>query len=305
MTARTVTVVAPGPLATIQDLGRPGLGRLGIGMSGAADVTALRRANWLVGNGPGAAGVEMTFGGLRLRFVDDAVVALTGAPCPASIDGREIAFGRPLQVPAGAELRCRSPKHGVRSYLAFDGGIEVPPVLGSRSTDTLSGLGPARLSAGVILPLGRPTTAPLRPPRSPLGVPAVEDSAVENFAVVSMLTLLPGPRLDWFTAKAVDLLFTSPWSVTPQADRVGVRLAGPPLARIDRHELPSEPMVAGALQVPPDGQPVLFLADHPVTGGYPVIGVVPDADLRHAAQLRPGKTVSFSRAPGEQWHHPW
>ena len=290
MTSRTVTVIAPGPLSTIQDRGRPGLGHLGIGRSGAADPTGLDRANRLVGNKVGAAAIEMTFGGLRLRFDTDAVAALTGAPCEMSIGGRTLPVDVAVPVHAGEELRCRTPKLGVRSYLAVDGGIDVPPVLGSRSTDTLSGLGPEPLAAGMSLPLGRPSTLP--PPGA--GSP--------EFAIVPTLPVMAGPRLDWFSPQTLDLLITSRWSVTPQADRVGIRLAGPPLRRRTQLELPSEPMVAGALQVPPDGQPILFLADHPVTGGYPVIGVVPGAQLCHAAQLRPGNTVGFHLAGGQPPH---
>ena len=280
MTTRSVTVLAPGPLSTLQDLGRPGLGHLGIGRSGAADQRSLRRANQLVGNARDAAGIEMTFGGLRLRFEHDAVVALTGAPCDASAGGRALPFGVAVPISAGTELRVRTPRTGVRSYLAVDGGLHVPPVLGSRSTDTLAGLGPAPLAIGMSLPLGDP-------------VPPPAGMAAPEFTVPHTLALLPGPRQDWFSAEAIDLLYTADWTVTPQADRVGVRLAGPPLTRAVHAELPSEPMVAGALQVPPDGQPILFLADHPVTGGYPVIGVVAGDDLPAAAQLRPGATFRF------------
>lgn len=285
MTGRTVTVVAPGPLATIQDGGRAGLGHLGIGRSGAVDQPSLRRANLLVGNDSLAAGIEMTFGGTRLRFDDDAVVALSGAPCEVQVDGRNIRFDTPVPVTAGQELRCRTPHIGVRSYLAVDGGFDVPPVLGSRSTDTLSGLGPPRLAAGMSLLLGRPSTIRASMPEVP---------AIDSFPGTPMLTVLPGPRADWFTPNALDLLRTTDWTVTPQADRVGIRLAGSPLLRRVERELPPEPMVAGALQVPPDGRPILFLADHPVTGGYPVIGVVTEADLPTAAQLRPGQHVRFA-----------
>lgn len=295
MTGRSVTVVAPGPLATIQDHGRRGLGHLGIGRSGAADLTSLRQANLLVGNDHSAAAIEMTFGGTRLKFDTDAVVALRGAPCVLLIGGREVSVDSAVRVFAGQELRCRTPKVGVRSYLAIDGGIDVPPVLGSRSTDTLSGLGPQPLAAGITLPLGPPSApAPTSPPSG---------GPVDEFVVAQSVTVLPGPRADWFTPAALHLLSTSTWTVTPQADRIGIRLAGPALTRSVHRELPSEPMVAGALQVPPDGQPILFLADHPVTGGYPVIGVVAGAALHHAAQWRPGTTVGFRSAQGEPPDH--
>lgn len=289
MNLRTMTVIAPGPLATIQDLGRPGLGHLGIGRSGAADLVSFGRANLLVGNDNDAATVEMTLGGMRMRFDVDTTVAVAGARCEVLIDGAQAPFGAAIRLRAGQEMRCRTTKFGVRTYLAVGGGIDVPPVLGSRSTDTLSGLGPAPLSAGTILPLGEPTSVA----RQPFPPPAAEHNADPDRQ--GPLLVRPGPRADWFTPDAVALLYSSDWTVTPQADRVGVRLAGPALSRSVRSELPSEPMVAGALQVPPDGQPILFLADHPVTGGYPVIGVLADACLHHAAQLRPGETVRFAR----------
>lgn len=286
MNARTVTVLAPGPLSTVQDLGRPGLGHLGIGRSGAADRDSLELSNALVGNDNGAAAIELTFGGLRLRFDTDAVVALTGAPCELLVDGHVAPLHAAVPVRAGDVLRCRAPTTGVRSYLAVDGGIDVPPVLGSRSRDMLAGLGPAPLAPGMSLPLGPPAPVTSRPTKTPV---------VDSFRVTDEpLTLLPGPREDWFTPGAVAVLQRVAWTVTPQADRVGIRLAGPALTRRVQRELPSEPMVAGALQVPPDGQPILFLADHPVTGGYPVIAVVAARDLPRAAQLRPGGTVRFA-----------
>ena len=287
-------MLAPGPLSTVQDRGRPGLGHLGIGRSGAADRRSLRRANELVGNAVDAAGIETTFGGLRVRFEVDAVVALTGARCVALAGDRPVPFGVAVAVPAGTALRLRTPGTGVRSYLAVDGGIEVPPVLGSRSTDTLAGLGPAPLTAGMSLPLGPPAT------RDPgLSTAPATGPTEDQVRAVPRVTLLPGPRRDWFTPAAIGLLYSTDWTVTPRADRVGIRLAGPALTRRIPGELPSEPMVEGAVQVPPDGQPILFLADHPVTGGYPVIGVVAAADLPVAAQLRPGGTFRF-RPSGAQ-----
>ncbi len=293
MTGRTLTVVSPGPLSTVQDQGRPGLAHLGVGRSGAADLPSLSRANRLVGNDIGAAGIEMTLGGLRLRFDADVVVALAGAPCEVLVDGNGAAFGAPIPVKAGQDMRCRTPRTGVRTYLAVDGGLDLPTVLGSRSTDTLSGLGPEPLARGMSLPLGTPSASPLTDIRA-LDDPA--PSRITSGAQHTSLALVPGPREDWFSAEAVALLYGMTWSVTPQADRIGVRLAGPPLTRREQRELPSEPMVAGAVQVPPDGQPIVFLADHPVTGGYPVIGALTSVDLPRAAQLRPGQPVAFRRS---------
>lgn len=281
-----ITVITPGPLSTVQDLGRPGWGHLGIGVSGAADRGSLRLANSLVGNAPGCAAVEITLGRLRLRFEQDSRIALTGAPCPFTVDAAPAAMNLPVRVVAGQQVRLAAPPAGLRSYLAVTGGIDVPPVLGSRSTDTLSAIGPAILSAGMRLPIGRPAEA-ARPDLAALAGNLVQVGGEP------VLSFTPGPRADWFTPGAVDLLCGSPWSVTVDTNRVGLRLDGPALPRSRSDELLSEPMVTGALQVPPHGRPIIFLADHPVTGGYPVIGVLTDPDIDAAAQLRPGQRLRF------------
>ncbi|MEA2281333.1 MAG: hypothetical protein QOK21_1940 [Solirubrobacteraceae bacterium] len=284
-----IDVLASGPSSTIQDLGRPGLAALGVGASGAADRHSLRLANRLVGNPEGAAALELTLGGLRLRFGCDARVALAGAPC-AVVAGerrRPLAMGAPERVAAGEELRVGVPPAGVRTYLAVAGGIAVEPVLGSRSTDTLAGVGPSRLARGDVLPIG---PAPCTPAPAATELAGTADVAV---AAEPVLQITPGPRADWFTDGARGLLGATAWTVTPDSDRVGVRLDGPPLERCVGGELAPEGMVEGALQVPPDGRPVLFLADHPVTGGYPVIAIVAPADIPLAAQARPGTVLRF------------
>jgi biotin-dependent carboxylase-like uncharacterized protein len=284
-----IEVLAAGPSSTIQDLGRPGLAALGVGVAGAADRRSLRLANRLAGNPEGAAAIELTLGGLRVRFGCDARVALAGAPCTvvAGPERRTLAMDAPEHVAVGEELRVGTPSAGVRTYLAVAGGIAVRPVLGSRSTDTLAGLGPARLARGDTLPVGPPPAG---------AVPAgAELAGAAELAIASepVLRVTPGPRADWFTDGARDLLSTAAWAVTPQSDRVGVRLDGPPLERAVEGELAPEGMVEGALQVPPDGRPVLFLADHPVTGGYPVIAIVAADDIPLAAQARPGTRLRF------------
>lgn len=266
-------VVAPGPLATVQDAGRSGYAALGVARSGAFDRAALRLANRLVGNPDGCAGIEATLGGLHVRFSAPATVALTGAVCPGAPD-----WGVALSLPAGATIRLGVPPEGLRSYLAVRGGIAADPVLGSRSTDTLSGLGPAVLRAGDRLPVG------------PAGHPIVGASAAEP-APRKVLRLRLGPRDDWFTPESRALLVEAQWRVRPDSNRVGIRFAGPVLVRSRSGELPSEPTLPGAVQVPPDGRPILFGPDAPVTGGYPVIAVVTDVDP--AAQLRPGDVVRF------------
>jgi biotin-dependent carboxylase-like uncharacterized protein len=239
-----------------------------------------------VGNDDGAAAVELTFGGAAFRFQAGGAVAITGAPAPVRVNGRPAGAGAVLDVPAGGLVEIGRPATGLRCYLAVRGGIGVRPVLGARSRDTLAGLGPPPLRAGDVLPVGAATDRPAPPQaRRPyrLDRPA-------------RLRVWPGPRADWFRAESLDTLFAEAYAVTTQCDRVGVRLDGPPLHHAGARELPPEGMVCGALQVPPNGLPVLLLVDHPVTGGYPVIGVVDGADLPLAAQLRPGATVRFDPA---------
>jgi biotin-dependent carboxylase-like uncharacterized protein len=281
-----LTVLTPGPLATVQDQGRPGWASIGVTRSGADDRSDAGLANRLVGNDPSAAVIEVTAGGLRVRAERTLLVAVTGAPVPVVAGGRAAPFAGPLTLPPGAVLALGRPGVGLRSYLAVRGGIEVPPVLGSRSTDTLSGLGPPPLRTGDRLPVG--TLAG--------DEPLVDVAAVRPPSTRPVLRVLPGPRRDWLAPAAWTALTAQPWTVTPHSDRVGLRLAGTPLARLRDGELPSEGLVPGAVQVPPDGAPVLFLADHPVTGGYPVLAVVVTDDLPAAAQLRPGDAVRFRPA---------
>ncbi|WP_435826028.1 biotin-dependent carboxyltransferase family protein [Micromonospora taraxaci] len=276
-----IEVLRAGALTTVQDLGRPGWAHLGVPRSGALDPTALRLANRLVGNPEHAAGLEITLTGCTLRLTRATTVALTGADVTVQAGARPADTGRPLTVPAGTVLRIGPARQGVRSWLAVAGGIDVSPVLGSRATDTLSGLGPPPLRDGDRLPLGQP-----------LGAPAPVDLTVCPTPPPELrLTLRLGPRDDWFTPTALDRLFGTAYTLSPVSNRVGARLAGAPLPRAVAGELPSEGIVLGAVQVPADGQPLIFLADHPTTGGYPVVGVV--TDVTPLAQARPGTTVRF------------
>jgi biotin-dependent carboxylase-like uncharacterized protein len=277
-------VLDAGVLTTVQDRGRTGLAHLGVPRAGALDAPAAALANRLVGNGPDAAVLEVLLGGLQLRVDHGCWVAVTGAAGPLGVAGEPRGHARAEWVPAGATLRLGRPVAGLRSYVAVAGGIAVEPVLGSRSTDTLAWVGPPRVEAGTVLPVGEPAGEP-RPLDTPRTAPR------------GPLRLMPGPRADWFTDDALDVLCGSPYVVEADSNRVGLRLDGPPLERRTTSELPSEGMVLGAVQVPPSGRPVVFLADHPPTGGYPVIGVVEPDDLWQCAQLRPGEEVRFSRRP--------
>jgi biotin-dependent carboxylase-like uncharacterized protein len=281
-----LTVLASGPLTTVQDRGRPGWASIGVTRSGAADRQAAALANRLVGNDAAAAVLEVTVGGLQVRAGRTLLVAVSGAPAPVTVDGRAAPFDAPLTLRPGQVLGLGNPAVGLRSYLAVRGGIGVPPVLGSRSTDTLSGLGPAPLRSGDVLPVGALAA----------DEPVVDVAPVRAPSSRPVLRVLPGPRRDWLAPGAWTALTAADWTVSPDSDRVGLRLAGPRLDQARTDELPSEGLVPGAVQVPPDGAPVLFLVDHPVTGGYPVLAVVTTDDLPAAAQLRPGDRVRFRPA---------
>lgn len=276
-------VLEAGALVTVQDRGRPGLAHLGVPRAGWLDPAAATLANRLVGNPEDAAVLEVAGGGLRLRQ-DGAGrwVAVTGAACAVTVDGAARDPGYPVWVPDGGVLHLGPALTGVRTYLAVAGGVDVAPVLGSRSTDTLAWVGPPRVQAGAELPVG-----------APLGSPESADVVVP--APRGELRVVPGPRSSWFAADAFERLCSEEYVVTAAANRVGLRLDGPALDLARTDELPSEGLVLGSVQVPPDGLPVVFLADHPTTGGYPVIAVVESADLGGCAQLRPGDRVRFSR----------
>jgi biotin-dependent carboxylase-like uncharacterized protein len=265
-----IEVLAAGPLTTVQDRGRPGLADIGVPPSGAVDPPALERGNRLVGNDPGAAALEATMVGPRLRFRAPALVALTGA----------VSRG-PFEVCAGELLEVGPCREGVRVYVSVRGGIDVESVLGSRSTDLMSTLGPPPLKDGDVLSIGP------EPPNQPQELDPPPPLAAEP-----VLRVLPGPRDDWFEPSVLEAL-AGPWQVGLSSNRIGVRLEGPQLERSLHDELLSEGLVTGALQVPPSGQPILLLNDHPTTGGYPVIGVVHADDLPLAGQLRPGQSLRF------------
>ncbi|GGO96965.1 biotin-dependent carboxyltransferase family protein [Wenjunlia tyrosinilytica] len=278
-----IEVVRAGVLTTVQDLGRTGYAHLGVPRGGALDAPAHRLANRLAGNPAEAATLETTVTGVAVRPREPVTAAVTGASAPVTVDGRPVAWGAPVRVPAGSVLEVGPAVHGLRSYLAFAGGVAVEPVLGSRCTDVLSGLGPAPLKDADVVPLGDRHGPAAHLDGPPGGAPGGE----------LVLRVVLGPRDDWFTAGSLRTLGTGAYRVSAAGNRIGLRLEGPPLERAVKGELPSEGMVLGAVQVPPDGHPVVFLADHPTTGGYPVIAVVPEPDLAPAAQAAPGTAVRF------------
>lgn len=285
----TIVVDQAGPLSLVQDLGRPAQGHLGVSASGAFDRRAMHQVNRLLGNDLDAAVIE-TFGDLVLRAESSHVIAVTGASGRVTLDGVPVAYGRATPVTAGQRLTVAAPTIGLRAYIGVAGGVDVTPELGSRATDTLSGLGPAPLAPGDHL-----AVAPRR------SIPDLDDVPALGRSGDLTVDVVLGPRDDWFTAGAVRTFLESAWLVSPASSRVGVRLNGPRLDRAVSAELPSEPVVQGSVQVAADGQPIVFGPDHPVTGGYPVIAVVTDTHTDRLAQARPGQAVRFSRI---EWRKP-
>jgi len=280
---RAIEVLKTGPLTLIQDLGRSGLASMGVGPSGAADRGAFRLGARLLAQPYTAAALEVTFGGLSVRARGDLQLALTGAQAPAAVDGRGVGYFGPFTMADGQVLTLAHPQAGLRSYLSVRGGIAVDPVLGSRAADTLSGLGPPRVQAGDVLPVG-----PV-----PIDFPNLDIAPAPAISAGTLIVhALRGPRDDWLAD--LNALAATTWTVSQDSDRVGIRLTGAPLqrpaARIDQ-ELPSEGVVRGSIQVPSSGEPLIFLADHPVTGGYPVVAVLLDEDIDRAAQAVPGQQL--------------
>jgi biotin-dependent carboxylase-like uncharacterized protein len=290
----SLLIRSAGLQALFQDTGRHGQTGQGVSASGAMDQAALRAANRLVGNPGDAACVEIVYGGFTLVSRGDTVVAFTGADAAVHF---KAANGSQWDVPGhqaialsdGDSLVLGEPDAGIRSYLAVRGGFAVAPVLGSCATDTLSRVGPPAIAAGDVLAV-RPVAH-----GAIVGLPEQPRDDLPTLHDIVVLDVVMGPRTDWFTADAVARLASQDWTVTPQSNRVGLRLAGDvPLARANAAELPSEGTALGAIQVPASGQPVLFLADHPLTGGYPVIGAVATYHLDRAGQIPIGARVRFN-----------
>lgn len=278
--AGAVRVVDPGPLTTVQDLGRRGWAHLGVPRAGAVDRAAAALANRLVGNAPEAALLETTMGGVVLETLSAVTLAVTGAECDVLVGEVHARAGAALTVRRGTTVRVGPARRGARSYVALRGGLEVDPVLGSRSTDTLAWVGPPRPGAGDVLPVGREGGE----------VPAGEAWPAGDLGSPLVLRIMRGPRADWLPDAQWAALDGSSLTVGAHSDRVGLRLHGASLERREG-EVPSEGIVLGSVQLPPSGELVVFLADHPTTGGYPLVGVVDDRDLDRCGQLRPGEQV--------------
>ena len=263
-----IRIVEPGWSTTVQDTGRHGLAHLGVPPSGTVDPGLAALVNRLVGNDPDAAVIE-TAGHLVIEAVRAAIVAVSTAPAPHAIAPRQ-------------RLRVEPDPDRTWAYLAVRGGFDTPVVLGSRSTDTLAGIAGVQIAAAVELPVGPDPGHPV----------TVDVAPVRNHRAVARVW--PGPRVDWFAPGSFEALCTTPWVVSAEVSRVGLRLDGTAdIVRRRHDELPSEGLVRGAIQVPPDGRPVVMAADHPTTGGYPVIAVVDPDDLALVTQQRSGREIRF------------
>ena len=294
---RSIRVLAVGLLDTVQDLGRPGFGRFGVSPGGAADRAALILGNRLVGNPPGEAALEVTLVGPRLEFTAPSVAVVAGADLGTTLDGLPLPRWEPVAVPAGGVVAFgRGDGHGARAYVCVAGGITVPPVMGSRSTDLVGrfgGLGGRPLRVGADVPLGTPTA----PPERALSRRLSDPPPVYGYPVTVRVVL--GPQEDRFTQEGVAAFLHGTYAVSSRSDRMGVRLSGPPVAHTAGADLVSEGIAAGAVQVPGDGQPIVALVARHTVGGYPKVATAIGADLDRLGQLRPGGTLAFAAVSPE------
>jgi biotin-dependent carboxylase-like uncharacterized protein len=279
-----ITILKPAVQTTVQDLGRHGFRHLGVGGSGAMDRLSLMIGNYLVGNAATTAALELCMPPARIRLDASCAIALTGADCPARLDDTPVGVGCRIVVQAGQTLDLSAAHSGTRAYLCISGGIDVPQVLGSRSTDLHAGMGGLEgrlLRRGDVLRIA-PSTISDRAPAS-VALPPTDGS----------IRVMPGPEFDGFAPQARDAFVQGSWKVTPQSNRMGYRLDGPALLRQDTAELRSHAVFPGTIQVPPGGAPIVLMADAQATGGYPRIAAVIAADLGRLAQISPGASIHF------------
>ncbi|WP_330985672.1 MULTISPECIES: 5-oxoprolinase subunit PxpC [Enterobacterales] len=277
-------ILRAGLYTSVQDGGRNGFRQSGVSRCGALDKPALVTANLLVGNEPEAAALEITLGQLTVQFEQDGWFALTGAGCEAMLDGEAVWAGWRLPVSAGQTLVLKRPLHGIRSYLAVAGGIDVPEILGSRSTDLKVGIGGLegrRLQDGdtlKLLPATRTFTGP---------------QGVKQLLRGNRIRALPGPEYHEFDTASQENFWRAPWKLSPQSNRMGYRLQGQPLVRTTDRELLSHGLIPGVVQVPHNGQPIVLMNDAQTTGGYPRIACIIEADMYQLAQIPLGQPIHF------------
>ena len=281
-----LNIIRAGLQTTVQDQGRNGLRGQGVSLGGALDAPALYAANLLVGNRGTDAGLEVTLGECTVEFTRDGWMALTGAGCDAYLDKQRIWTGWNYPVRAGQRLVLHRPKRGMRSYLAVSGGIDVPKVLGSRSTDLTGGFGGLdgrRLKDGDVLPLGEVRRVPQK------------SQGIKQLLFNNYIRVLPGPEYQEFSPEEQAFFWRTPWHLSPQSNRMGYRLNGHVLRRSSSREMFAHGLLPGVIQVPRGGQPIVLMADAQTTGGYPRIACVIEADLYHLAQIRLGEPIHFIR----------
>jgi len=284
----TIHVIKPGMLTTVQDAGRWGFQPRGVPVAGPMDPISHRLANAIVGNSHDAATLEVTLLGPELEFEDERVGVVTGAEFALTLDGRAIPMQTPFVVPSGARLRFGARQRGARAYLAVEGGIAAPVVLGSRATHVISAMGGIDgrpLRTGDVLPLGP------RSPRRTVAAPAIPIVPLPDRE--ARVRVMAGPQRDYFAADALDVLQSAPYVIRQDSDRMGFRLAGPALTHVRGADIISDATPLGVLQVPASGQPILLMADRQTTGGYPKIATVITADIPIAGQLAPGDAIRF------------
>lgn len=287
-------IIRAGIHTTVQDEGRSGYRSLGVSQSGALDLPALKMANMLVANDEGAAALEITLGQFVATFTQSAWIALTGTGCDAELDGKRLWTGWRYPVKAGQQLKLKTPKRGMRSYLAISGGIKVPEVLGSYSTDLKAHFGGFEgrpLKDGDVLSIGKASRLPR------------QSSGVKQLLFGNRIRALPGPEYQEFIQESRDTFWKTPWHISPQSNRMGYRLLGTALQRSTTRDMLSHGLLPGVVQVPGNGQPIVLLADAQTTGGYPRIACVIEADLYNLAQIRLGEPVHFIKCTLEEAQH--
>jgi antagonist of KipI len=291
-----IRILEPGAQTTVQDLGRPGYLRYGIPPSGPVDRWAFVLANRLVGNPDSAAALECTVVGPRFEALGPCAVAVTGAEMPVTVNGAAAPAWTALHLRAGDVVHLGVARAGVRAYVAFSGGIDVPPVLGSRSTylrGRLGGLEGRALRRGDMLPL---VPAPLPPPRT------ADARWVPPLGGEPEIRVVLGPQVERFTAEGLEAFLTGPYELLPQSDRMGARLRGPRITHRGGHDIISDGIALGSVQVPGDGQPIVLLVDRQSTGGYAKVATVCSFDIGRLGQVKPGQRVRFRALSLEQAH---
>lgn len=291
----SIRIISPGVLTTVQDGGRFGMMEFGIGQTGAMDSEAYRAANYLVGNDEGQAVLEATFYGPTIEFLQDTVVALTGADMVAQLGDRVAPLYEAFSVKEGQRLTLGFAKNGCRAYIAIMGGIDVPKVMNSRSTDLkckIGGFEGRALKAGDVIEIGERTLSP----REITARSVKNTSYLENITVRVIL----GPQAEYFTEKGLATFLGEEYTLTNESDRMGMRLDGTPIENANGVDIVSDGIVFGSVQIPPSGKPIIMMADHQTTGGYAKIATVATADLSRLAQLKPGAKVKFQEITIEE-----